>query len=285
MKAVSALRQPIGVDMSGFVRLLRQLQIPFRVTEEAGEQVFWVPDQALAAEVQRLYASYPDGAEPLAGAASAAPAGAGVAARLRSARLTVAVLLVTLLVAGITLLGDNYSTVRWFSFSDFSIHGDYAHFVPLADSLAAGQWWRLVTPMLVHFGLLHLAMNALWYWELGRRVEARQGAVALLALTLLFALASNLAQYLASGAGLFGGLSGVLYGLLGHCWLMQKLAPDPRMQLPRGVVAMLLIWLVVCLSGLVSLLGFGAIANAAHVGGLLTGCVTGLAGGWFARRR
>ncbi|MNY74110.1 hypothetical protein D3C86_2130590 [compost metagenome] len=48
---------------------------------------------------------------------------------------------------------------------------------------------------------------------------------------------------------------------------------------------MMLIWLVLCMSGLVSMLGFGAIANAAHVGGLLVGCLTGLLGGALARRK
>ena len=48
----------------------------------------------------------------------------------------------------------------------------------------------------------------------------------LLGFTLLFALVSNLAQYVFGGAAIFGGLSGVLYGLLGHCWLYQQLAPN-----------------------------------------------------------
>lgn len=285
MKAVSALRLPITADLSGFVSLLRRLQLPFRVSEEAGEQVFWVPDESMASELRRLYESYPEGAEVDAAAVARPRETGGLGQNLRSARLTVAVLLATLLVAGITLLGDNFSTIRWFSFSDFRIAGEYIHFTPLAESLAAGQWWRLITPMLVHFGVLHLAMNALWFWELGRRIEIRQGAFTLLGLTLLFALASNVAQYLASGPSLFGGLSGVLYGLLGHCWLFQKLAPTPAFQLPRGVVAMMLIWLLVCLSGLISLLGFGSIANAAHIGGLAVGCITGIAGGLLARRR
>ena len=47
----------------------------------------------------------------------------------------------------------------------------------------------------------------------------------------------------------------------------------------------MLVWLLVCLSGLVTALGLGAIANAAHVGGLLIGCATGVLGGWLARRR
>src|SRR5690606_12726577 len=122
---------------------------------------------------------------------------------------------------------------------------------------AEGQWWRLVSPMLLHFGILHLAMNGLWYWELGRRIELRQGPWRLLLLTLLFSLVSNLAQHFVGGPSLFGGLSGVLYGLLGHVWLYQWLAPNPLFSLPRGVLAMMLIWLLVCLSGVVSQLGFG----------------------------
>ncbi|MGV2836394.1 rhomboid family intramembrane serine protease, partial [Pseudomonas shirazensis] len=158
-------------------------------------------------------------------------------------------------------------------------------FISLAQGLSDGQWWRLISPMLLHFGFLHLAMNGMWYWELGKRIELRQGPWLLLLLTLLFSLISNLAQHLVGGPSLFGGLSGVLYGLLGYVWLYQWLAPNPHYRLPKGVLVMMLIWLVVCLTGVVGQLGFGQIANAAHVGGLLIGCLTGLLGGALARRK
>ncbi len=92
-------------------------------------------------------------------------------------------------------------------------------------------------------------------------------------------------QYAWTGPALFGGLSGVLYGLLGHCWLFQWLSPNPAYRMPRGVVAMMLIWLLICLTGVFDLLGFGSIANGAHVGGLVLGCLTGLLGGGLARLR
>jgi GlpG protein len=60
---------------------------------------------------------------------------------------------------------------------------------------------------------------------------------------------------------------------------------QPAYRLPRGVLVMMLVWLVLCLSGLVSMIGFGEIANAAHVGGLLIGCLTGLLGGLYNRRK
>jgi GlpG protein len=200
-------------------------------------------------------------------------------------RITSLVLLVTLVVATLTNLGDNFSVIRWLSFQDFQIEGDYVYFSPLAEGLEAGQWWRLVSPMLIHFGILHLAMNGMWFWELGRRIESRQGGFMLLALTLGFSLVSNFVQYFSSGATLFGGLSGVLYGLLGHCWVFQRLAPCPAYRLPPGVMAMMLVWLLICLSGLITALGFGAIANGAHVGGLVAGSATGLLGGALARLR
>ena len=109
----------------------------------------------------------------------------------------------------------------------------------------------------------------------------------MLGLTLLFGLASNLAQHLYGGAGIFGGLSGVLYGLLGHCWLFQKLAPSPAYRLPPGVVVLMLAWLLICLTGVIELVSFGsvAIANAAHVSGLVAGCATGIVGGLLSRAR
>jgi GlpG protein len=287
MSAVAAMRLPEQIDLSGFVALLQRLQVPHRVAEEAGDQVLWVPDELLAEQVRALYARYPQGdalgvPEPLAVSTEAAP---GFIQQLRSSRMTAVVLLLTFVVAAITLLGDNLAAVSWLSFVDYRVQGDYIYFSYLNDTLASGQWWRLLTPMLIHFGILHLAMNSLWYWELGRRIEARQGAVMLLGLTLLFSLAANFAQYLHAGPSLFGGLSGVLYGLLGHCWIFQRLAPTPAYRLPPGVLVMMLVWLLICMTGIFELLQFGAIANAAHVGGLLAGCLTGLLGGVLARRR
>lgn len=282
MTAVAVLRLPLQTDLRGFVALLRRLRVPHRVIEEGGEQVLWVPGEELAERVRELYARYPQGDQ---GEQAAEPvAGEGFVAQLKRSRLTTAMLLLTFAVAAVTLLGDNFAAIRWLSFVDFRIQGDYIYFAYLAETLGSGQWWRLLTPMLIHFGVLHLAMNSLWYWELGRRIEARQGAIALLALTLLFALASNFAQYWWGGPSLFGGLSGVLYGLLGHCWIHQRLAPNPAYRLPPGVLVMMLAWLAICMTGIFELLQFGAIANAAHVGGLLTGCLTGLLGGMLARR-
>ncbi|MBF8740178.1 MULTISPECIES: rhomboid family intramembrane serine protease [Pseudomonas] len=288
MSVVAAMRLPLAVDLGGFVRMLRRLQVPHRVVEEGQEQVLWVPEH-LADDVRQLYQRFPEGNDDLdiegAGLPANGPTQPSLADQARACKVTAAILLLCLVVAGVTGLGDNLSTIGWFTFLEFRVQGEYLYFTPLAQGLAEGQWWRLVSPMLLHFGVLHLAMNALWYWELGKRIELRQGPWVLLGLTLVFSLVSNLAQHYTSGPSLFGGLSGVLYGLLGHVWLYQWLAPNPLFSLPKGVLVMMLIWLLVCLTGVVGQLGFGQVANAAHVGGLLIGCLTGLLGGALARRK
>ncbi|MBA1196154.1 rhomboid family intramembrane serine protease [Pseudomonas plecoglossicida] len=287
MNVIEVLRLPLTVDLSGFVSLLRRLQVPHRVSEEGEEQVLWAP-QALLEDVRQLYERYPEGNDQIelpAAAQASLPRQPSLAQQARACKVTAGVLLLCVVVAAITGLGDNLSTLSWFTFLDFRVQGEYLYFNSLAQGLSDGQWWRLVSPMLLHFGFLHLAMNGMWYWELGKRIELRQGPWLLLLLTLLFSLISNLAQHLVGGPSLFGGLSGVLYGLLGYVWLYQWLAPNPHYRLPKGVLVMMLIWLVVCLTGVVGQLGFGQIANAAHVGGLLIGCLTGLLGGALARRK
>ena len=284
MAVVEAFRLPLSEDLSGFIALLRRLRVPCRVSEEAGEQVLRVPAETVE-QVRQLYQRYPQG-DGMVVAEQPARRGGGFFASLRRSPFTAAVLLLTFIVAAITLLGGNFETIRWFSFTDFRIDGDYAYFATLEQTLSEGQWWRMITPIFVHFGLLHLAMNSMWYWELGRRIEQRQGASMLLGLTLLFGVISNLSQYAFGGPGIFGGLSGVLFGLLGHCWLFQKASPNEAYRLPPGVVVLMLVWLVICLTGVVDVVSFGtlAIANAAHVGGLVAGCITGIVGGMLARR-
>lgn len=287
----SALRVPLDTDLALFLQLLQQQDIAYRVTEDSGEQVVWVANDVQAEQVQELYQLFHDNygaVKAQLAHRSAQPQQqrrAGFTEQLRRSPMTTLVLIACLVVALLTQLGDNLATIRWFTFNDFQIQGDYVYFASLEYSLAQGQWWRLISPMLLHFGVLHLAMNMMWYWELGRRIEYQQGWLFLLALTLVSAVVSNASQFIFSGASLFGGLSGVLYAVLGHCWIYQRIFPQASYALPKGVVAMMLIWLLLCLFGVVSALGFGQIANAAHVSGLLVGCLSGGVFAFIARQR
>lgn len=274
-----ALQCPLEEDLSSFTQYLRSQGVVHRVTEEGNQQVVWTVDEASARIARHHYSEGVPAAVRVSSVGSARGAG-GSAAWTRTAKqipLTLGILLVTAVVALVTRIGSDPASIVLFTF----VPPENAEY--MAREVDLGQWWRLVTPMFLHFGVLHLAFNALWYWELGRRIELRSGSLWLLGLTLLFGLVSNTVQWLYTGHPFFGGLSGVLYGLLGYCWIYQLLAPNVHFDLPKGVVALMLVWLVLCLSGLVTLLGFGAIANAAHVSGLLVGCAAGLVAGAVQR--
>ncbi|MFT4520779.1 MAG: GlpG protein, partial [Halioglobus sp.] len=138
-----------------------------------------------------------------------------------------------------------------------------------------GQYWRLVTPVFLHFGWMHIVFNSLWMWDLGEKVESVMGRFNMLMLFLAIAVVSNICQYLFGGPGLFGGMSGVVYGLLGFAWVGPLLQPKWLIQPSKGIMLFMVGWLLLCLLGIIEVLGFGAIANAAHIGGLVSGAVLG----------
>lgn len=147
-------------------------------------------------------------------------------------------------------------------------------------SLASGEYWRLITPIFLHFGLVHLVFNCLWLSMLGSRIEQLTSSLHLILLVLLSGAISNMAQFVWSGSVYFGGMSGVVYALLGYIWIKQKIVPHPLLQLPPGIVGFMLGWLLVCMTGILDLLMGVGVANAAHLGGLvigmLLGCIFGL---------
>ncbi len=65
-------------------------------------------------------------------------------------------------------------------------------------AIAAGQWWRLVTPALLHGDLVHLAVNSYTFNNLGPTVERLYGAPRYLAVYFLAAVGGNVASYLGS---------------------------------------------------------------------------------------
>ncbi|MBU3006261.1 rhomboid family intramembrane serine protease GlpG [Paraglaciecola arctica] len=139
---------------------------------------------------------------------------------------------------------------------------------PIDVLVDSGQWWRLLGPALIHFSVLHIAFNLLWWWSLGRQIEITFGITSLLMLFVFSAVVSNVAQLLVSGAN-FGGLSGVVYALVGCVWWLGWLKPNWGLTLPKPIVVFLLVWLVV---GYLDVLPVH-MANTAHLVGLVCGCL------------
>ncbi|QDY43723.1 rhomboid family intramembrane serine protease GlpG [Candidatus Pantoea soli] len=135
-----------------------------------------------------------------------------------------------------------------------------------ADASQYFQVWRWFSHALLHFSLLHILFNLMWWWYLGGAVEKRLGSGKLFVIMLISALLSGWMQAKFSGV-LFGGLSGVVYALMGYCWLRGERDPDSGIYLERGLIGFAVVWLVIGWYGAFGL----SIANAAHVTGLLVG--------------
>lgn len=149
------------------------------------------------------------------------------------------------------------------------IAGARAVMVWLAWPDGPGQYvqvWRWFSHALLHFSLLHILFNLLWWWYLGGAVEKRLGKGKLFVITVISALLSGWMQAKFSGIW-FGGLSGVVYALMGYCWLRGERDPESGIFLERGLIAFAILWLVIGWFGAFGL----SIANAAHVTGLLVG--------------
>lgn len=140
--------------------------------------------------------------------------------------------------------------------------------------------WRYFTHALMHFSVLHILFNLLWWWYLGGAVEKRLGSGKLIVITLISALLSGYVQHKFSGPW-FGGLSGVVYALMGYAWLRGERDPESGIYMQRGLITFALIWLI---AGWFDLFGM-SIANGAHVTGLAVGLAMAFADTLNARKR
>jgi rhomboid protease GluP len=139
-----------------------------------------------------------------------------------------------------------------------------------------GQWWRLGSALFIHFGLLHLSMNMTALWDAGRLVERMFGHRRFLAIYFVAGLAGNLASLVAHGSGtVSAGASGAIFGvygaLLAYVWQERKQIHSFDFRW--------LFWGALAFMALAISLGFviAGIDNAAHLGGLATGTLSGFA--------
>lgn len=149
--------------------------------------------------------------------------------------------------------------------------GQLLEIKPMSELLQTHQWWRLVGPNFLHFSFMHLAFNLVWWWMLGRQLELSFGTSSLIIFFFIASLFSNISQLMVSGPN-FGGLSGIVYALVGFVWWIGWLRPKWLISLPNNVIYFLLAWLVI---GYFDVLWVN-MANEAHTFGLVSGCLMAL---------
>jgi GlpG protein len=136
-----------------------------------------------------------------------------------------------------------------------------------------GEIWRLITPAFIHWSWMHIIFNMLWLKDLGSMIEARKGSLTLLLLVVVIAAVSNYAQFLVSGP-VFGGMSGVIYGLFGYVWMRGRYDPASGLRLHPTNVILMIGWFFLCLANLPIM---PHIANMCHGSGLVLGMIWGAA--------
>ena len=138
-------------------------------------------------------------------------------------------------------------------------------------AVAGGQFWRLFTAMFLHAGVLHVALNAYFFWLFGRVVESVFGKTWMLLIYLVAGFLASVASYafgpvttLAVGAS--GAISGVFGAFIAYNYRRRHLtanANNLRMALT-----------VIVLNAVIAF-AYRSIDWRAHVGGLIAGFALG----------
>lgn len=178
---------------------------------------------------------------------------------------------------GVFLVMAGWLGAGWFDVTDLTPY--YLYGANNAAATTNGEWWRLLTSMFLHYGLLHLGLNMWALFDAGHLLERLQGR-ALYAVTYLAAgLGGGMLTLCWHGdkvwsAGASGAVFGVFGALLGY--ILRE-----RRSLPRTVFQpMVKSTLVFAGYNLFYGAVHPGIDNAAHIGGLLSGLLLG----WLTAR-
>src|ERR1022692_708736 len=145
-----------------------------------------------------------------------------------------------------------------------------ANFGPLTLS---GEWWRLLTNVFVHGGIIHIAFNMWCLWNLGALCESLYGRWTYAAIYILCGLGASLASVAWHPGTPSVGASGAIFGLAGALIAAFKLG---EFSVPRAALSGTLRSLgAFVVYNLVFGFALPGIDNTAHIGGLITGLIVG----------
>ena len=138
--------------------------------------------------------------------------------------------------------------------------------------VADGEWWRLLTAMFLHVGVLHLAFNSFGLYIFGSLIEQALGGARMLTLYLVTGFAASAVSFAIGSPGVAAvGASGAVFGMLG-AWLAYNLRRH-SLSMARANVQWALMLVAINLAFGLAVPG---IDNAAHLGGLAAGVLGGL---------
>ncbi|MER0467338.1 rhomboid protease YqgP [Bacillus cabrialesii subsp. cabrialesii] len=136
--------------------------------------------------------------------------------------------------------------------------------------IAAGEWWRLLTPIVLHIGIAHLAFNTLALWSVGTAVERMYGSGRFLLIYLAAGMTGSIASFVFSPYP-SAGASGAIFGCLGA---LLYVALSNRKMFLKTIGTNIIVIIIINL-------GFGFavsnIDNSGHIGGLIGGFFTAAA--------
>jgi len=286
---IRAFDLDIEINLKPLSKFLWHKGIKHRISEESGKQVVWVADEQQAVHVRQFLESWRSGTSepPWATATANTESARSTGHRSREgiensvirfvskivsefwvAPVTLCLIVICCLVALITGFGDEPNRLAFLFYPALPFD---SLFSLLAGMNSLQLLLRSLAPMFLHFGELHIVFNLLWLWYFGRQLETLQTSWHFLLLVVITSFAANTTQYLASQASNFGGMSGVVYGLVGYAWILHNFVPGKKMLLNNSILVVFIIALV-----LMELIASSWIATAAHVGGLLAGLLAGV---------
>ena len=182
---INALEIPSDINLAAFSRFLSSRGVVHRVTEQGMNQVVWVSGKQERVFVRSAYSQYTSGELEL----DEAPVVLGkiqIIPRVLSAvsrfPLTLSLIAINILLfpVGMGLGGGTIDGLfeRLMFLAVEEVNGEQ-YFTTMSYTFEHGQWWRLITPMFIHFSWLHIVFNLLWVWEIGRKIEFTNSAVVL----------------------------------------------------------------------------------------------------------
>ena len=142
--------------------------------------------------------------------------------------------------------------------------------VGINSLISEGEWWRLVTPMFLHAGLMHLLFNMFSLFIFGPELERVAGKARFLTIYLLSGIFANIASFFLGGQDFAHvGASGAIFGIFGAFGALVYYTKNAFPQLRQVMVP------IIVISVIMTFLQPG-INVTGHIAGLIVGFLIGL---------